>query len=181
MTISSALTQFHIQNNLPQNGGENDNFFYLRFKLFSLKFPNPSFRKKVLHIHDIEHILYDCDTSWKGESFIAGWEIATGMWKVFPIGLFSLNAMGFGLFLFPKEVYKGYKTGLQCNGILNLDMEKEKLLNLEVAELKKRIQKKKKVEMTWFRKSVYLLWMIVSSISFLFPAILIVAILLFIL
>ncbi len=181
MTISSALTQFHIDNNLPKNGGENDDFFYLHLNFFSLKFPNPNFRKKVIHIHDIQHILYDCDTSWKGESFIAGWEIATGMWKHFPICLFSISAMGLGLFLFPKEVYKGYKTGLQCNSLLNLDMEKEKLLNLEIEELKNRIQKKKKVEMNGFQQSLYLLWTVISIITFLFPAIVLVAILLLIL
>ena len=48
-----------------------------------LKLPNPQFRKDIIHIHDIQYLFNDFDTSWKGEGFIAGWEISTGLWKHF--------------------------------------------------------------------------------------------------
>ncbi len=90
MLISKELKQFYIQNNLAKDGGKNDAYFLLKFKLFSIKLPNSDFRKKVIHVHDVQHILYDKDVTWKGEAFIAGWEIATNIWKHFPIGLMSL-------------------------------------------------------------------------------------------
>ena len=37
----------------------------------NLRLPNPQFRKDVIHIHDIQHILNNCDITWKGEGFIA--------------------------------------------------------------------------------------------------------------
>ena len=56
-----------------------------------MKFPNPVWRKKVLHIHDIHHLITKQSTSWKGEAYITGWEIATHLWLKFPIGIFNLK------------------------------------------------------------------------------------------
>lgn len=58
MTIENSLHAFYKKNNFKPDGGENDAYFSLRFKLFSIKIPNFSFRKKIIYIHDIEHILY---------------------------------------------------------------------------------------------------------------------------
>tara|TARA_B110000879_G_scaffold106504_1_gene143322 strand:+ start:44 stop:283 length:240 start_codon:yes stop_codon:yes gene_type:complete len=79
MTISQALQQFYEENNFNNDGGLSEDYFDLKFNLFTLKLPNTQFRKDVIHIHDIQHILYKCDTSWKGEAFIAGWKISTGI------------------------------------------------------------------------------------------------------
>jgi len=173
MTVAQKLQQFYLENNFPKDGGENDAFFELKFKLFTIKLPNSQFRKDVIHIHDIQHILYDCDTTWKGESFIAGWEIATKMWKHFPIGFMSLWAMGFSFLNYPKEVIKGYKKGINVTGILDLKMEKEVLLNLSIEELKTIIKKKKPIKMNIFQWISFIFWITVSEIIVLFPFVLI--------
>lgn len=166
MIISTALKEFHQANNLPKDGGENDSFFYIKFKPFTFKLPNPAFRRKVIHIHDIQHVLYDCDTSWKGESFISGWEIATGMWKHLPIGLFSISGMFVGLFLHPKEVYNGFKEGLRCESLIDSKIPKKELLNLSISELKKRLQKEKQIKFNWFS---FLFWCFASIVLSLLP------------
>ena len=166
MTVKQSLQQFYIDNGLPENGGEDKNFFELEIKPFTFKLPNPEFRKKVIHIHDIQHVLYNCDISWKGESFIAGWEIATGFWKIFPIGLLSLSALGIGLFKNPIEVFRGYKTGINTTGIVDLNMSKKELLQLDVSELKTLIQKKKRKKINWF---VFLFWCTIGLIVLFLP------------
>ena len=173
MTIEQSLQQFYIDNDLPKDGGENNNFFELNFMFFTLKLPNPEFRKKVIHIHDIQHVLYNCDISWKGESFIAGWEIATGFWKVFPIGILSLSAMGIGLLLYPKEVIKGYKAGINSKAIVDLKMSKKELLKFEVSELKNHIKKEKTKKVNWFS---FIFWSLVSSIVLLFPVFILIGV-----
>ena len=170
MTISQSLQQFYKENNFKDDGGESDDFFELKFKLFTLKLPNSKFRKDVIHIHDIQHILYDCDTTWKGEAFIAGWEISTGFWKHLPVGFFSLWAMGFSLLNHPKEVFKGYNAGINTRGIVDLRMEKEVLLNLSISELKKIIKKDKIKKLNWFQ---FLFWCFISEIVVLFPLLII--------
>ncbi|MEQ6125245.1 hypothetical protein AAON49_13640 [Pseudotenacibaculum sp. MALMAid0570] len=176
MIISNKLEYFYKENNLPEKGGENDRFFFINLKLFTLKLPNPKFRRKVIHIHDVQHVLYDCDTTWKGESFISGWEIATGMWKHLPIGLFSLSGMGVGVFLHPKEVYLGYKKGLECIGVIDLKIPKEQLINLSVSELKTIIQKKKPSKLNWFS---FLFWCFMGVLFNILPFLLLMIFFLF--
>ncbi|MBA6155898.1 hypothetical protein H3Z83_05105 [Tenacibaculum sp. S7007] len=174
MTIAQALQQFYKDNNFAKDGGESEDTFELKFKFFTLKLPNSQFRKDVIHIHDIQHILYNCDTSWKGESFIAGWEIATGLWKHIPIGFMSLWAMGFCLLNYPKKVIQGYKSGLQSRGIVDLQITKQELLNLSIDELKEKIAKKKPTKMNILQWAIFLFWILVSQIIFLFPFLLII-------
>ena len=172
MTVSQALQKFYKENNFNNDGGLSEGYFELKFNLFTLKLPNTQFRKDVIHIHDIQHILYHCDTSWKGEAFIAGWEISTGIWKHIPIGFFSLWAMGFTLLIYPKEVFKGYKAGLNTIGIIDLKIAKEALLKMSVSDLKERIKKDQIQPLNWFQ---FLFWIFTSAFIFLFPFLVLVA------
>ncbi len=179
MTIAQSLQNFYTENNFAKDGGESEKTFALKFKLFTLNLPNSQFRKDVIHIHDIQHILYNCDTTWKGESFIAGWEIGTKMWKHLPIGMMSLWAMGFSFLNYPKEVFKGYKAGLKCKGIIDLKLSKTELLHLSVDELKQLITKKNPIKMNGFQWVIFSFWILVSEIIFLFPFLLLIVALFF--
>ena len=88
MKIEELLNQFYLNNGLPVNGGIAKNTFNVKLGVFNIPVPNPKFRKDVVHIHDIEHILNNCDTSNRGEAFIAGWEVGTRFYKHFPINIF---------------------------------------------------------------------------------------------
>lgn len=171
MTTYQALQKFYKENKFPIDGGESDAFFELKFQFFTLKLPNFKFRKEVIYIHDIQHILFNCNTTWKGEAFIAGWEISTGFWKHLPVGFFSLWAMGFSLLCYPKEVFKGYKTGLNNKGIVDLNIEKEALLNVSIPQLKELIKKENTKKLNWLK---FLFWCFISEIIVLFPFIFII-------
>ena len=128
---------------------------------------------KRQHIHDIQHILNNCDTSWKGEAFIAGWEISTGMWKYFPICTFSFWAMGYSFWLHPKAVFSGFKKGLNDIGIIDLKISKTDFMRMELEELEKITKKEKSTEMgsiEWFK--FMFLW-IISQVVFISPLIII--------
>lgn len=169
MKLEKLLHQFYILNNIPENGGIDEDFFNFPVFGLTLKLPNPEFRKQATYIHDIQHILNNCDTSWKGEAFIAGWEIATGMWKHFPVCLLSLWAMGYALWIYPKEVYKGYKKGVNNIGIIDIDISKKDFMKLEFKELETLTTKKKHTSMDLLQWMQFLLWCIVSEVILLFP------------
>ncbi|MGB1451253.1 MAG: hypothetical protein ACPG7E_06035, partial [Marinirhabdus sp.] len=139
-----------------------------------LKLPNPKFRKNVIHIHDIQHILNGCDTSWKGEAFIAGWEISTGFWKHFPICVFSLWAMGYSLWLYPKTVFEGFKTGLNNVGIIDLGVIKSDFMKMEFDRLVEITKKEQHTKMGFLQWAAFLFWSFIGQIVLLSPFILVI-------
>ena len=124
MKVKILLEQFYLNNGIPKNGGANDKTFLFKVFGIALKLPNPQFRRKALYIHDLQHVLNKKDTSWKGEGFIAGWEIGTGMWKHFPLSILALWAMGYSLWIYPKSVFQGFKKGLTNIGIIDMNFSK---------------------------------------------------------
>lgn len=172
MTLEKLLNEFYIKNGIPKNGGMDNTTF--EFKVFGIKLnlPNPKFRREALHIHDIQHILNDCDTSWKGEGFISGWEISTGMAKHFPLGFLSLWAMGYSLWIYPKSVFRGFKKGLNDVGIIDLNKSKSEFMKMTFEELKTMTTKQNHTKMgilKWFK---FIIWVLSSQIVLLFPLIL---------
>ena len=180
MTLDKLLQKFYIENGIPENGGIYKDTFEMKVMGVNLTLPNPEFRKKVTHIHDIQHLLNGCDTSWKGEGFIAGWEIATGFWKYFPICIFSFWAMGYSFWLHPKSVYKGFKKGLNDIGIIELNICKKEFMKMEFHELVQRTSKTIKTKMTLLSKIYFLFWVLISQLIFLFPVLLALVIWVFI-
>jgi len=174
MTLDKLLTKFYKENGIPENGGIDKDTFEIKVIGINLKLPNPQFRKKVIHIHDIQHLLNGCDTTWKGEAFIAGWEIATGLWKYFPISTFSLWAMGHSLWLFPRAVFNGFKKGLNDIGIIELKISKSDFMKMEFDKLVEITRKKKTTEMGIIQWAQFIFWIIVSQLIFLFPLLIII-------
>jgi len=174
MTLDKLLADFYVKNGIPENGGIDNDTFEMKVFRIILKLPNPKFRKDVIHIHDIQHILNKCNTSWKGEGFIAGWEISTGFWKYFPICIFSLWAMGHSLWLYPKSVFNGFKKGLNNIGIIDLKISKPEFMKMEYDHLIKITKKEKITTMgisQWIR---FLFWSLISQIIFLFPFLIVI-------
>ena len=169
MTLDKLLIEFYKENGIPENGGiKKDTFEMLVFGI-NLKLPNPKFRKEVIHIHDIQHLLNKCDTSWKGEAFIAGWEISTGMWKYFPVCTFSFWAMGYSLWLHPKAVFSGFKKGLNDIGIIDLKISKPDLMKMDFNKLVEITAKDKTSDMGFLQWIQFIFWIVISQIIFLFP------------
>ena len=174
MKLDKLLAEFYKKNGIPSDGGINKNTFGIKVLGINLKLPNPKFRKDVTHIHDIHHILNKCNTTWKGEAFIAGWEISTGFWKYFPICIFSLWAMGYSLWLHPKDVLKGFIKGLNNIGVIDLKISKSELMKIEYDQLIQIITKEKNIEIGIVEWIQFLFWLLISQIIFLFPLILII-------
>jgi hypothetical protein len=175
MTLDKLLAEFYKKNRIPSDGGVNKNTFGIKVFGIILTLPNPEFRKDVTHVHDIHHILNKCNTTWKGEAFIAGWEISTGFWKHFPICIFSLWVMGYSIWLHPKTVLKGFKKGLNNIGVIDLKISKSELMKLEYDQLIKITTKEKNIEIGIVEWIQFLFWLLISQIIFLFPLILIIA------
>ena len=169
MTIENLLSDFYKKNGIPRQGGIHEDRFQIKAFGINLRLPNPKLRKKVIHLHDIEHILNNCDTSWKGEAFIAGCELATGIWKHFPICLFTYWTVGYSLWIHPKAVFQGFKKGRNHKGVFDLKINKNTLMKMKFEDVSTIIQKEQKTQMGVLQWVYFLLWMLISEIFFLFP------------
>ncbi len=170
MTLREELDKFYATYHLPENGGVDDKTFGVPLPFFHLTLPNFNWRRKRLYIHDLEHILNKQDTTWRGEMFIASWEIATGFWKYFPLCIFPLWTMGFGLWKHPASVYKGFSKGSHDTGIAALDISRENLLSLNVEKLHE-LTKNKRNGSKLLMNLRLLSWSIVATVVFLSPVI----------
>lgn len=139
VTLRERLYQFYADHpEFGENGGtgKNDNWVWLDFGFFKFPIPNTQSRKDLVYVHDLNHIVNDYDTTWKGEVSVAGWEIATGMGKHFIGWALALFAMGFGLLVYPSYVYQGFVRGQETKGIVSLNIPKDILLGMTLGELK---------------------------------------------
>ena len=174
MALDKLLIKFYKGNGIPENGGIDKDTFEIKVLGINLKLPNPKFRKDVIYIHDIQHLLNKCDTSWKGEAFIAGWEISTGFWKYFPICIFSLWAMGYSFWIHPKAVFNRFKKGLNDIGIICLKISESDFMKMEFEELQKITKKEESTEMGIIQWIEFIFWCVISQMIFLFPLIIVV-------
>ena len=169
MTIERLLQEFYKENGLPKNGGNEQNTFQIKILGINFKLPNPKFRKDVIHVHDIEHVLNDCDVSWKGEGFISGWEIATGLWKYFPVGLLSIWAMGYSFWISPKSVFKGFIKGINNVGVIDLKKSKEEFMKMEYKELIELTSRKNKKSIGFPQYLQFTFWLLLSQVLLFAP------------
>lgn len=169
MNLQQHLNDFYVQYNIPENGGEDDKTFEVPLPFFKLILPNFSWRKKMLHVHDLEHILNQQDTTWKGEIFIASWEIATGFWKYFPVCIFPLWTMGWGLWKHPSSVLKGFRKGSADRGIANLEIPKYQLLTMDFEQLCELTEHKAMPKSRLFSKLKLISLILISQLVFLSP------------
>ena len=174
MKLEKLLNQFYLNNGLPVNGGITKNTFNVMLWVFNIPVPNPKFRKNVVHIHDIEHILNNCDTSNKGEAFIAGWEVGTRFYKHFPINIFIFLAFGYSLLIHPKTVFEGFKKGLNKIGIIDLGLSRSELMQMEFNQLVKITQKEDHTKLEIYQLSEFIFCVIISQIFLFLPLILII-------
>jgi hypothetical protein len=174
MKLEKLLNQFYLNNGLPVNGGIAKNTFNVKLGVFNIPVPNPKFRKNVVHIHDIEHILNNCDTSNKGEAFIAGWEVGTRFYKHFPINIFIFLAFGYSLLIHPKTVFEGFKKGLNEIGIIDLGLSRSELMQMDFNQLVKITQKEDRTKLGIYQLSEFILCGIISQFILFFPLILII-------
>jgi len=173
MKLKEHLRRFYLKNNIPLDGGIDKKTFTVPFSHFNLVLPNFKSRRSKLLIHDLEHIVNYQNANWKGEIFIASWEIAVGYWRYFPLCILPFWTMGFGLWKNPAAVQYGFYKGIKDRSITKLKMEREELLEMELIQLQIFVENTGKSFSFWRKFTLFSLAVIISQIIFLMPFILI--------
>ena len=101
--------------------------------------------------------------------FIASWEISTGFWKNLPVIIFPLWTMGWGLWKHPASVIRGFRAGNSQRGIANLEIEKDKLLSMDLDQLRMLMQSNGTSRSPYVFYIRLINWILISQLLFFLP------------
>ena len=112
-TVAESIQEFYNKNNFGEEGGKYERFVWIKFGFFSIPIPNFQSRSQNVYLHDVSHIVTAYDTTWKGESGVSAWEIASGGWgELYMPWLLTLWAMGLGVLFYPTNTLKSFNSPL---------------------------------------------------------------------
>lgn len=159
MNVEHALNDFYTRHGYGEEGGINKKWDMIKFGPIALPLPNLESRRKNIYLHDINHLITGYNTTWKGESSVTSWEIATGGWGTlyFP-WLLTLWGMAVGVMLYPRYSYKAFQAGLKMKSAFTSDLSKQEMYSLTIDELRTRLQRTE-VEI---EKRSYTFWAVFS-------------------
>jgi hypothetical protein len=100
--------------------------------------PNFSARKKAVPLHDIDHILTEYNTDWKGEWQIAAYEIGTGCGKYWAGWMINLQGILAGSIFYPRDSVRAFARGRRSQGVFSYESY-QPLLTEKVGDLRKRL------------------------------------------
>jgi hypothetical protein len=138
-TVSQSLEHYFIKENLGKDGGLNEPWGRIKIGKFYIPIPNTDARKKALVFHDIHHIVTGYDGDWRGEVSIGAWEIASGCGEYFVAWYLNLGAMGVGLFIYPKAMFRAFIRGLRTENLYHHTIPQHEALTMPVGELQKKL------------------------------------------
>ena len=163
-TIQQAIFYFYDQNKFGENGGATKKWAWIKFGFFSIPIPNIKSRQEHIFFHDLNHIVTDSDTTWKGESSVSAWEVASGGWgNLYYLWLLTLWVMGFGVIFYPKTIFFSFKKGLNMRNAFRCNLTKEQILPLRIIDLRNQLSNFSKSH-----KNIYF-WMGISLFVFFIP------------
>jgi hypothetical protein len=164
ITIGQAIQDFYDKHDFGEDGGINEKYAWIKFGFISIPIPNADSRKNNVYLHDVSHIVTGNDTTWKGESAVSSWEIASGGWReLYLPWVLTLWAMGLGVIFYPANILKSFKEGLTMNNALTCGLSKIDIYKLSVFDFKEFISNKPKS-----KRNPYW-WMFIALLTFLTP------------
>lgn len=170
-TLKQSLQVFYNDNNFGEDGGIKENWVWLKFKYFSLPMPNFEQRKSNVWKHDVLHILLGYDTSWKGETSVAGWTLGSGGWgNIIIAWILDISAFGIGLLCFPKSTYEAFIRGRNSLNPHLLGIGKEKIFQGNIEELRHEFGLNKvEIKANLKDKLIFMMWTLLVISGFILP------------
>ncbi len=163
-TVRQSIQDFYNRHDFGEEGGVNEKYAWIKFGFFSIPLPNVAGRSQNIYLHDVSHIVTGNDTTWKGESAVSAWEVASGGWdKLYVPWLLTLWAMGLGVLFYPTTTLKSFKKGLTMRNALTCGLTKAEIFNYSVPGLQKFLSDKPSNDKN------PILWMMISFMAFLTP------------
>lgn len=135
--LRDHLQKFYSNNpDFGEEGGVDKKWAWLDFGFIKIPFPNIKSRSDIIYIHDVNHIVNDYDTTWKGEVSVSAWEVSSRLGKYLTGWCFALLAMGIGVLAYPKHVYVAFIRGQMTRSVFTMNISKNAMMNMTLEDLK---------------------------------------------
>lgn len=136
MTVQDALTNFYNVNGFDDAGGANKKIAYLKVAGVGVPIYNFKQRREQIWKHDLNHILTDYKTDWKGETAISGWEVATGGYGFNLVWLLIFGGFLIGVLVYPRITFRAFVRGQYSKSHVTVNTSREELLKMNLEELR---------------------------------------------
>ena len=134
-TVREVLERHRMESGVAVDGGTSDRWVVLRFGRIPAPFPNTSARRKVIALHDVNHLVAGVSTGNVGEAEISAWELASGGCGRYLVAwALDLAGMLMGL-VWPIHVMRAFAVGRGMRNAYAFDAEE--ILDIDLSELRK--------------------------------------------
>lgn len=139
MTLGEARRQLFERSGFAPDGGYQDRWVKLRLWRVPLWFPNTDARRRCVPLHDLHHVLTEYPTTWRGETEIGAWEVATGIRQHYVGWLLDLLGFAMGLVINPRGVFRAFVRGRRSRNLYDEEWH-EGMLARRVGEERRRLK-----------------------------------------
>jgi len=122
LTLRQALERHFRDSGLPEDGGYHDAWSKYTIGSMALWLPNFPARRRAVRLHDLHHILTGYDTTFRGETEVAAWELGSGCGNYFAAWCFDAGAVAAGVFLCPIRIWRAFRRGRASRSLYTLEL-----------------------------------------------------------
>lgn len=139
-TPRELLPEFYKQYQLNDDGGQSSS--YVRVELIKkvfIYFPNFDARRKAVFKHDVHHIATGYTSTFKGETEIGAWEIASGCRHYWVAFILDMQAVMIGMLFNPAGVYNAFVKGRRTKNLYRDVFTDEQLMDMPLSAIKENL------------------------------------------
>ena len=116
-SLRVARQRYFERNGFAADGGYGARWVQLKLGPLTAAFPNTNARVKAVRYHDLHHVVTGYATDLTGEAEISAWELASGCRGFVAAWLLNLSALGIGLMLAPKALFRAFLRGRHSHNL----------------------------------------------------------------
>lgn len=136
-TPRELLPAFYKQYQLNDDGGQSSSYVRIELaKKVFIYFPNFDARRKAVFKHDVHHIATGYTSTFKGETEISAWEIASGCRHYWVAWVLDMQAVMMGMLFNPAGVYRAFVKGRRTKNLYRDVFTDEQLMDMSLFAIK---------------------------------------------
>ena len=163
MTLGEARALLFERGGFAPDGGYDDRWVKMKLGPIPIGFPNVENRRRAVRFHDLHHVLTEYPTTWRGETEIGAWEVATGLRRFWAGWLLDLLGFALGLLINPRGVYRAFLRGRRSANLYGLEWD-EGILAKRVGDVRSSLRLDRPIgEVTTADRVSFAAWSVASA------------------